>query len=74
MQELEDERDEDTDMITSDGGSEEMELNEVLEKEGVNLPDMEKHWRTQGLENIPEEEIRKISDLFIARQKAELDR
>jgi len=73
MPELEDERDEDIDMLTNDGGSEEMELNEVLEKEGVNLPDMEKNWRTQGLENIPKEEIRKISDLFIARQKKELD-
>lgn len=74
MHELEDERDEDTNMLTSDGGSDDLELNEVLEKEGVNLPDMEKHWRAQGLENIPEEEIKKISDLFIARQKAELDK
>jgi len=55
MQELEEERDEDTNMLTSDGGSEELELNEVLEKEGVNLPVMEENWRTQGLENIPEE-------------------
>jgi len=36
-------------MLTSDGGSEELELNEVLEKEGVNLPVMEENWRTQGL-------------------------
>lgn len=35
---------------------------------------MEKQWRAQGLENIPEEELRKISDLFIAKQKAELDK
>lgn len=61
-------------MLTSDGESEEIDLNKVLEKEGVNLPDMEIQWKTQGLENIREEEIRKISDLFIARQKAELDR
>jgi len=74
MQEPEDERDEDTDMLTNDGGSEEMELNEALEKEGVNLPVMEENWKTQGLENIPEEELRKISDLFIARQKVELER
>lgn len=74
MQELEDEHDEDTDMITSDGGSEEVELNEALEKEGVNLPVMDENWKTQGLEKIPEEELRKISDLFIARQKTELDR
>jgi len=61
-------------MLTSDGGSEDLELNEVLEKEGVNLPDMEKHWRTQGLENIPKEELKKINDLFIARQQAVLDK
>lgn len=74
MHDLENEHNEDTDMLTSDGGSDDMELNEVLEKEGVNLPAMEKQWRAQGLENIPEEEIKKISDLFIARQKAELDK
>lgn len=61
-------------MLTSDGGSEDLELNEVLEKEGVNLPAMEKQWKTQGLDNIPEEEIRKIRDLFIAKQQAVLDK
>ena len=35
---------------------------------------MEKNWKTQGLDNIPEEEIRKIIKLFIARQKVELER
>lgn len=47
--------DEDVDMLISDVGSEEMELNEVLEQEGVNLPVMVENWKTQGIENISEE-------------------
>jgi len=61
-------------MLNSDGGSDELELNEALEKAGVNLPALEENWKAKGIENVPEEELKKISDLFIARQKAELDR
>ena len=32
--------DEDSEMLTSDIGSDEMELNDILEQEGFNLPDM----------------------------------
>jgi len=65
--------DEDSEMLISDIGSEEMELNEVLEQEGVNLPDMVEDWRKKGMENISEEEVRKINEIFIAKQKAEME-
>ena len=64
---------EDSEMLISDIGNEEMELNEVLEQEGVNLPDMVEDWRKKGMENISEEEVRKINEIFIAKQKAEMD-
>eukprot|EP00253_Pinus_taeda_P012372 PITA_12372 len=73
MQERPKEQEEDTDMLTSDGGSEDLELEEVLAREGMNLPGIAEKWKTQGIENAPEEEIRKINDMFIARQKAELE-
>jgi len=74
MQEQIEGPEEDADMLTSDGGSEELELDEVLEQEGMNLPVMAENWKARGIENVPEEEIRKINDLFIARQKAELEK
>jgi len=40
----------------------------------MNLPGIAEKLKTQGIENAPEEEIRKINDLFIARQKAELEK
>jgi len=61
-------------MLISDIGSEEMELNEVLEQEGVNLPNMVENRKKQGMENISEEEIRRINELFVARQKEEMDK
>jgi len=60
-------------MVTSDIGSEEMELQEILGLEGVNLPDMVEDWRKKGVENISEEEIQKINAVFIAKQKAEME-
>jgi len=74
MQERPEEQEEDTDMLTSDGGSEDLELEEVLAREGMNLPGITEKWKTQGIENALEEEIRKINDMFIARQKAELEK
>jgi len=54
MQDPTEEPDEDAYMLTSDGGSEEMELNKILEQAGINLPVMEENWKTQGIENISE--------------------
>jgi len=74
MQEQPEEPEEDADMLISDGGSEDLELEEALAREGMNLPIIAKNWKTQGIENAPEEEIKKINDLFIARQKAEIEK
>jgi len=40
----------------------------------MNLPVMVENWKARAIENVSEEEIRKINDLFIARQKAELEK
>lgn len=61
-------------MLTSDGGSKDIELEEALAREGLNLPVIVENWKNQGIETASEEEIKKISDLFTARQKAELER
>lgn len=72
-QEVTEGTDEDSEMLISDIRSEEMKLNEVLEKEGVNLPDMVENWKKKGMENISEEEVRKINEIFIAKHKVEIN-
>lgn len=61
-------------MLTSDGGSEDLELEEALAREGINLPVIAENWKTQGIENASEEEVKKVNDLFIARQKVEIEK
>lgn len=61
-------------MLTSEGGSEDLELEETLAMEGIDLPTIIESWRTRGIEAAPEEEIKKVNELFIARQKAELEK
>lgn len=74
MQERTEETEEETDMLTSDGRSEDQEWEEALAREGMNLPVIAENWKARGIENAPEEEIRKVNDLFIARQKEELEK
>lgn len=61
-------------MLTNDGGSEDMELEEALARAGLNLPVIVENWKKQGIETVSEEEIKTISDLFTKRQEAELER
>ena len=53
-------------MLISDIRTEEMELNDILEQEGVNLPDMVENWEKKGMEHISEEEVKRINDILIA--------
>lgn len=41
--------DEDLEMLISDIGSDEMELNDILEQEGVNVPDMVENWKKKEM-------------------------
>jgi len=60
-------------VVTSDIGSEDIELQEIPGLEGVNILDMVEDWRKKGVENILEEEIWKINTVIIAKQKAEME-
>lgn len=60
-------------MIISDIGSDDMELTDILEQEGVNLPDMVENWKKKGMKHIAEEEVRRINEIPIARQRAEIE-
>ena len=64
---------EDSKMMTSEMGLEDMELSDILEQEGMDIPNMVEQWKNKGVEHISEEEVNRINTLFIARQKAEMD-
>jgi len=60
-------------MLISDIGSDEMELSDILKQEEVNLAYMVETWKKKGMEHISEEEVRRINDIFIAQQRAEIE-
>jgi len=64
---------EDSEILISDIGSEDMELNDILEQEGMNLLDMVENWKKKRMEHISEEEVKRINDILIARQRVEME-
>lgn len=64
---------EDSEMFTSEIGLEDMELSNILAQEDMDLPNMVENWKKKGMEDISEEEVKRINDLFIARQWAEIE-
>jgi len=74
MQDRTAETDKETEMLTSEAGSEDLELEDTLAMEGMDLTTLVEIWRAKGIEAVPEEEIRKVKDLFIARQKAVIEK
>jgi len=63
---------EDSKMFTKEIGLEDMELSDILEQEGMDLPNMVENWKKKGMEHISEEEVKRINDILIARQRAEM--
>ena len=63
---------EDEDMVLSELGTEESELGEILEKEGLDLNSIVEQWKQKGIDKIPEEEINRVNYLFLTRQDAAL--
>ena len=57
-------------MVLSEQGKEDLELGEILEKEGLDLNSIVEQWKQKGLDKIPEEEINWVNHLFLTRQDA----
>lgn len=53
-------------MMTSEMGLEDMELSDILEQEGMDLPNMVEQWKKKGIAHKSEEEVNRINTLFIA--------
>jgi len=63
----------DSEMYINEIGLEDMELSDMLEQEGMDLPNMVEIWKKKGMEHISEEEVKRVNDIFIARQRAEME-
>ena len=57
-------------MVLSEQGTEDLELGEILEKEGLDLNSIVEQWKQKGLDKILEEEINRVNHLFLTRQDA----
>ena len=62
----------DADMTASEIGIEDMELSDILEREGMDLNTIVEQWKQKGVEHVPEEEIDRVNFLFLTRQDVEL--
>jgi len=74
MQDTTGNAEDETEMITSEGGSEDQDIDEILASEGLDLVAIAESWRTNGIDKAPKEVIQKVSELFIARQRAEIEK
>ena len=59
-------------MISSEMGTEDMELSDILEKEYMDLNSMVEQWKQTGMEHVPEEEIDRINYFSLSRQDVDL--
>ena len=59
-------------MTLSEIGTEDLDLSDILEKEGMNLNTIVEKWKQKGVDHIPEEEIDRVNFLFLSRQDAAL--
>ena len=61
----------DAEMSISEAGTEDQELRDILEREGMDLNTMVEQWKERGLEHIPTEEMERVNFLLRAQQEVE---
>jgi hypothetical protein len=66
MQEVDD----DSEMTPSEVGTEDPDLRDIVEREGIDLPNILEQWKKQGVDNIPMEQLDRIQYLFLLREEA----
>ena len=62
----------DEEMALTKIGTKDLDLSDILEKEGMDLNTIVEQWKQKGVDHIPEEEIERINFLFLSRQDATL--
>ena len=60
----------DVEMTPSEVGTEDPYLRDIVEREGIDLPNILEQWKRQGVDNVPVEQLDRIQYLFLLREEA----
>ena len=56
-------------MTPSEVGMEDLDLKDIVEREGIDLPNILEQWKRQGVDNVPTEQLDRIQYLFLLREE-----
>ena len=62
--------DEDAEMTPSEVGTEDHDLRDIVEREGIDLPNILEQWKRQGIDNVPTKQRDHIQYLFLLTEEA----
>ena len=54
------EADGDSEMTPSEVGIEDLDLRDIVERKGIDLPNILEQWKRQGVDNVPTEQLDRI--------------
>jgi hypothetical protein len=57
-------------MTPSEVGTEDPDLRDLVEKEGIDLSNILEQWKRQGIDNVPTKQLDRIQYLFLLREEA----
>jgi hypothetical protein len=60
----------DAEMTPSEVGMEDSDLRDIVEREGIDLPNILEQWKRQGVDNVPTKQLDRIQYLFLLRELA----
>ena len=63
------EADRDAEMTPSEVGIEDLDLKDIVEREGINLLNILEQWKRQGVDNVPTGQLDNIQYLFLLREE-----
>jgi hypothetical protein len=63
------EKDGDVEMTPSEVGTEDPDLRDIVEREGIDLPNILEQWKRQGVDNVPTRQLDSIQYLFLLREE-----
>jgi hypothetical protein len=59
--------DEDAEMTPIKVGTEDPDLKDIVEREGIDLPNILEQWKRQGVDNVPEEQLDRTPSACMVR-------
>jgi hypothetical protein len=60
---------EDSEMTPSEVGTKDIDLRDIVEMEGIDLPNILEQWKKKGVDNVPVEQLDRIQYIFLLREE-----